>query len=57
MSMNPALQRRRGYNGPAVFSYGFRPFFLAAGLWAVSLTTPRSATRPGGTWPRCVVAR
>jgi uncharacterized protein involved in response to NO len=34
MSMNPALQRRRGYNGPAVFSYGFRPFFLAAGLWA-----------------------
>jgi uncharacterized protein involved in response to NO len=34
MSMNPALQRRRGYNGPALFSYGFRPFFLAAGLWA-----------------------
>jgi uncharacterized protein involved in response to NO len=29
-----ALQRRREYAGPALFSYGFRPFFLAAGLWA-----------------------
>lgn len=29
-----ALQRRRDYAGPALFSYGFRPFFLAAGLWA-----------------------
>jgi uncharacterized protein involved in response to NO len=35
MSMPAALQRRRDYKGPAVFSYGFRPFFLAAGLWAV----------------------
>jgi hypothetical protein len=34
MSMPAALQRRRDYAGPAVFSYGFRPFFLAAGLWA-----------------------
>src|SRR6476660_5280880 len=31
----PALQRRRDYDGPALFSYGFRPFFLAAGLWAI----------------------
>src|SRR5512143_2838202 len=30
-----ALQRRRDYDGPALFSYGFRPFFLAAGLWAI----------------------
>jgi uncharacterized protein involved in response to NO len=34
MSTNPALQRRRAYAGPALFTYGFRPFFLAAGLWA-----------------------
>src|SRR5690349_8124164 len=34
MSMPAALQRRRDYAGPALFSYGFRPFFLAAGLWA-----------------------
>jgi uncharacterized protein involved in response to NO len=26
---------RRGYAGPAVLSYGFRPFFLGAGVWAV----------------------
>ena len=35
MSTPAALQRRRGYDGPALFSYGFRPFFLAAGLWAI----------------------
>jgi uncharacterized protein involved in response to NO len=34
MSMPAALQRRRDYAGPALFAYGFRPFFLAAGLWA-----------------------
>lgn len=32
--MNVALSRRRDYAGPALFSYGFRPFFFAAGLWA-----------------------
>lgn len=31
---NPALQRRRDYAGPALFAYGFRPFFLGAGCWA-----------------------
>jgi uncharacterized protein involved in response to NO len=35
MSTPAALQRRRDYDGPALFSYGFRPFFLAAGLWAI----------------------
>ena len=35
MSTPAALQRRRDYTGPALFAYGFRPFFLAAGLWAV----------------------
>jgi uncharacterized protein involved in response to NO len=34
MSIPAALARRRDYAGPALFSYGFRPFFLAAGLWA-----------------------
>jgi uncharacterized protein involved in response to NO len=32
--MNVALSRRRDYAGPALFSYGFRPFFFGAGLWA-----------------------
>ena len=30
----PALARRRNYVGPALFSYGFRPFFLAGSAWA-----------------------
>ncbi len=34
MSMPAALARRRDYAGPALLSYGFRPFFLAAGVWA-----------------------
>lgn len=29
-----ALQKRREYAGPALFSYGFRPFFLGGALWA-----------------------
>jgi uncharacterized protein involved in response to NO len=32
----PALARRRNYAGPALFSYGFRPFFLAGALWAAA---------------------
>ena len=34
MSMPAALARRRDYSGLALFAYGFRPFFLAAGAWA-----------------------
>src|SRR5262245_24450428 len=34
MSIPLALARRREYSGPALFSYGFRPFFLAGALWA-----------------------
>ena len=34
MSMPAALESRRTYAGPALFSYGFRPFFLAAASWA-----------------------
>ena len=29
-----ALLRRRNYSGPALFSYGFRPFFLGGAIWA-----------------------
>jgi len=36
MSIPAALERRRSYAGPALFSYGFRPFFLAAGVWAAA---------------------
>ncbi|MCC6777898.1 MAG: NnrS family protein [Hyphomicrobiales bacterium] len=44
MSIPAALARRRDYSGPALFSYGFRPFFLGAALWsglAVLLWVPR----------------
>lgn len=35
MSSAPAaLHHRREYTGPVLFSYGFRPFFFLAGLWA-----------------------
>src|SRR5689334_3986126 len=34
MSMPAALESRRTYAGPAMLSYGFRPFFLAAASWA-----------------------
>jgi uncharacterized protein involved in response to NO len=30
----PALARRLHYSGPALFSYGFRPFFLSGAAWA-----------------------
>jgi uncharacterized protein involved in response to NO len=33
-SVPPALRRRRDYAGPALFSYGFRPFFLGGAVWA-----------------------
>src|SRR5208282_5516630 len=34
VSMSAALRRRRGYAGPVVFSYGFRPFFFGGAVWA-----------------------
>lgn len=33
-AIRPALARRRDYAGPALFAYGFRPFFLGAALWS-----------------------
>lgn len=32
--MSSTTERMRAWQGPAVFSYGFRPFFLGAALWA-----------------------
>ncbi len=34
-SAPPALERRLRYAGPALFSYGFRPFFLGGALWSI----------------------
>ena len=34
VSMPAALRRRRGYAGPVLFSYGFRPFFFGGAVWA-----------------------
>jgi len=34
--MHPSLARRRNYKGPAFLSFGFRPFFLLAGIWAAA---------------------
>lgn len=32
--MTTSAERIRTWNGPAILSFGFRPFFLVAGLWA-----------------------
>lgn len=34
MTIPAALARRRNYEGPAIFSYGFRPFFFGGAIWA-----------------------
>src|SRR5690242_5231444 len=34
MSIPAALSRCPDYPGPALFSYGFRPFFLGGAIWA-----------------------
>ena len=31
-----AVPRLKAYAGPVLLSYGFRPFFLAAALWAIA---------------------
>lgn len=36
MAIPAALSRRRDYVGPVLLSAGFRPFFLAASLWAAA---------------------
>ncbi len=50
MSIPAALERRRNYAGPALFSYGFRPFFFGGAVWAalaILIWIPLHA----GTWP------
>lgn len=32
--MTTSAERMRGWTGPAVLGFGFRPFFLMAGIWA-----------------------
>lgn len=34
--MATTMQQVRAWQGPALWSYGFRPFFLAAGVWALA---------------------
>jgi uncharacterized protein involved in response to NO len=35
-TMPAALERRLNYTGPALFAYGFRPFFLGGAAWSVA---------------------
>ena len=35
--MATTLQRMQAHSGPAIFSYGFRPFFLLGAIWAASV--------------------
>lgn len=38
--MATTTERMRAWNGPALFGFGFRPFFLGAGVWAaLAMTT------------------
>ena len=32
--MSSTAEQMRNYTGPALFSYGFRPFFLFGAAWA-----------------------
>ncbi|HJV40346.1 NnrS family protein [Caulobacter sp.] len=41
-------QRRRDYKGPALFSYGFRPFFLSGAIWAAAAVPLWAWTALGG---------
>lgn len=34
--MTTSAERMRAWDGPAILSFGFRPFFLMAGLWAAA---------------------
>lgn len=49
MSIPAALERRRNYAGPALFSYGFRPFFLGGAVWA-ALTILMWIPMHAGLW-------
>lgn len=34
--MTSSAEQIRTYDGPAIFSYGFRPFFLFGAAWAAT---------------------
>jgi uncharacterized protein involved in response to NO len=34
MNLSTTTQQMRAWTGPAIFTFGFRPFFFGAGLWA-----------------------
>jgi len=42
--MVTTAEQMRTYDGPAILSYGFRPFFLFGAIWA-ALAPPRWACR------------
>ncbi|MEY9830383.1 uncharacterized protein involved in response to NO [Sinorhizobium fredii] len=49
------VPRGLGRTGPVLFSYGFRPFFLGAALWAVSamglwIAALAGHVEPGGSY-------
>lgn len=46
--MVSTAQQIRDYRGPAILSYGFRPFFLMSGLWALAAMTLWIAALTGG---------
>lgn len=35
MTVQTSAEQMRAWRGPALFSYGFRPFFLSAALWVI----------------------
>jgi uncharacterized protein involved in response to NO len=50
------MQRMRAWRGPALLSFGFRPFFLVAGAYAAAvilvwLLVLNGAVRSPGSWP------
>lgn len=49
--MVTSAERMRGWTGPAILSFGFRPFFLLAGLWAMLAMAVWLAMLTGGTGP------
>ena len=49
--MRTTAQILRDYRGPALFSFGFRPFFLLAALWAVLAVPPWIAAYLGHGGP------
>jgi NnrS protein len=56
MSMPAALARRLAYRGPALFSYGFRPFFLGGAIWSALALVLWILQYAGGLSPRTAFA-